>query len=127
MRLVNRISTAILLVCVLSGCAQAGNRINKDEGAVTYDVGSPRSGDTAALSGVLAFNNGCVRLEEGPIPLFPEDVTSWDGETLVLSGVSYEMGDAIDVAGGEISRDKATVDVPDRCGTGTLFLVSPNQ
>jgi len=94
---------------------------------VTYDVGSARSGDTAALSGVLTFDNGCVRLEEGPIPLFPKDVTSWDGEKLVFDGVTYEMGDTIDVAGGEISRDSATVDVPDRCGTGTLFLVSPNQ
>ena len=123
MRTVNRIATAALLVLTLSGCTQLPNL---DEGAVTYDASSG-AGNAAALSGVLVFEHGCVQLENGTIPLFPEDETSWDGEVLVLNGVTYQMGDTIDVGGGQTSRDVSTADVPDRCGDGPLWVVAPSQ
>jgi hypothetical protein len=114
---------AALLLLVLSGCTQLSN---KDAGAVTYDASSG-AGNAAALSGVLVFENGCVRLENGTIPLFPRNKTSWDGDVLVLDGVTYRIGDTIEVGGGEASRETSTADVPDRCGDGPLWVVSPNQ
>ena len=123
MRTVNLVATAALLVLALAGCTQ---HPNLDEGVVTYDASSG-AGNAAALSGVLVFENGCVRLENGTIPLFPEDETSWDGEVLVLNGVTYRMGDTIDVGGGETTRDVSTADVPDSCGDGPLWVVAPSQ
>jgi hypothetical protein len=123
MRTVNLVATAALLVLALAGCTQHSNLA---EGIVTYDASSG-AGNAAGLSGVLVFENGCVRLENGTIPLFPEDEISWDGEVLVLNGVTYQMGDTIDVGGGETSRDVSTADVPDRCGDGPLWVVAPSQ
>jgi hypothetical protein len=127
MRTVISMATAGLLLVVLSGCSTFGGGENVDGGAVTYHVGMIRSGDAAALSGVLVFENGCVRLENGTIPLFPDDETSWDGETLTLRGVDYELGDTIEVGGGETNRDTTSADVPERCGDGPLFVVAPGR
>jgi hypothetical protein len=126
MRTVSSTVTAALLLVALSGCTLfGGGGENVDGGAVTYRVGMTRSGDAAGLSGVLVFENGCVRLESGIIPLFPDDETSWDGQTLTLRGDSYEVGDTIDVGGGETNRDTTSADVPERCGDGSLFVVAP--
>lgn len=128
MRTVISMATAGLLLVVLSGCFPfGGGGENVGGGAVTYRVGMNRSGDTAALSGVLVFENGCVRFENGTIPLFPDDETSWDGETLTLGGVDYDLGDTIEVGGGETNRDTTSADVPERCGDGPLFVVAPGQ
>lgn len=119
---------AALALTVLSGCASsaADAPLNEDNGAVTYQVGSLRSGDSAAFSGVLVFEDGCVRFENGTIPIFPADETSWDGEELVFDGVTYRMGDTLEVGGGQGSRDTTTADVPARCGDGTLWGVAPS-
>lgn len=122
MRTVNRIVAVALLGLALTGCTQLPNL---DEGVVTYDASSG-AGNAAAFSGILVFENGCVRFENGTIPLFPKEETSWDGKNLVLNGVTYQMGDTIDVGGGEATRDDSTAHVPDRCGDGPLWVVAPS-
>jgi hypothetical protein len=126
MRPVNRASTVVLLVLALSGCTQTGGAVNKGEGAVTYDASSGAS-DSAAFSGVLVFENGCVRFANGTIPILPAEETSWDGEVLVLNGVTYQIGDTVEVSGGEVDRDVTPVEVPERCGDGSLWVVAPSS
>jgi hypothetical protein len=91
--------------------------------------GSPVGGSDAALAeGVLTFSDGCVRFENGVIPLFPDSLTKWDGTTVMFNGESYQDGDFMSVAGG--FRDDLPVEstnVPQACGPDRIFWVGPGN
>ena len=112
-----------LAAALLAGCSAT---VNRDNGVVTYEVGPQRAADTAAIKGVLTFVDGCVRFTNGTIPLFPADEVTWDGKQLVLKGVTYSLGDTLELGGGETSRDITSASVPERCGDGPLWAVSPD-
>lgn len=66
----------------------------------------------SALRGTLAVITGCVAVQTsgGPVtPVFGPGDVDWDGATLTLlaSGHTYRVGDAIRLGGGPMSRTRA--------------------
>ena len=96
------------------------------DGLLTYErVEQPGGGyvSMAALFvGTLTFENGCLRVGGDPL-IFPADLTTWDGSTLTVDGVEYEVGDRMAVGGGQLHDVVLPAEVRERCGEHAPVLV----
>ena len=95
-------------------------------GVVTRDASGETFSYMALISGTLSVHNGCVILEGGAIPVFPEDEVAWDGTTLTFRGETFVVGDTIDLGGGLGSRDAPGRTIPTECGEGSIWGVGSN-
>ena len=83
----------------------------------------------AALGGgVLVFEDGCLRLEGGTIPIFPDDSVAWDDISLTLDGRRYLLVDEIGFGGGltvPASDWSGPTPIPKSCSGGYVWVVVP--
>jgi hypothetical protein len=92
-------------------------------GVVTRDASAETISYMALIRGILRVHNGCVVLEGGTIPVFPEDEVTWDGTTLTYRGTMFIVGDTIDLGGGLSNRDAPGRSIPSECGDGSVWGV----
>jgi FlaG/FlaF family flagellin (archaellin) len=136
-----RISTAILAAaCVgalLTGCTASAPASPPETTTTTTTSSAPSSGvlvtraaatddgyDVDAVSGILTVANGCVRLEDGTIPVFPDDQAMWDGTALTWKGEQYRPGERVYLGGREITGGGMLDTIPGGCGAGTVWQVT---
>jgi hypothetical protein len=104
----------------LTGCSTAAGDSPKSGSAVaTY---GPRGSDysqQAALVGELTITGGCVTINAGAVPVFP-NIAKWGGTTLHWDGDQYQVGDTIKLGGGEPATE---LELPAACDASEAFLV----
>jgi hypothetical protein len=85
-------------------------------------------GSGALIGGELVIDGRCLYLghTDGSrtLPIFEEGTVWWEGDTLFLRGVRYEVGDYVMMGGGEINNpETATLQRPDdSCDTTSLWM-----
>lgn len=92
----------------------------------TYELPRDWGSDAGEARGVLVEIDGCVRLDNSRVPIFPSDQVTWDGETLTFGADQYRVGDTITFAGneiGDLSELEATI--PAGCSAGPFWIVGP--
>ena len=76
-------------------------------------------GNAAAFSGTLTVSGDCLTLDGVPL-LMPSHSSSWDGTTLSIGAYQFQLGDAVELAGGMVPlasmREAGRDDVLERCG-----------
>ena len=76
-------------------------------------------GNAAAFSGTLTVSGDCLTLDGVPL-LMPGHSSSWDGTTLSIGAYQFQLGDAVELAGGMVPlasmREAGRDDVLERCG-----------
>ncbi|PXA72779.1 hypothetical protein CTB96_01355 [Cryobacterium arcticum] len=96
------------------------------DGLLTYErVEQPGGGyvSMAALFvGTLTFENGCLRVGGDPL-IFPADLTTWDGTTLTVDGLEYQVGDRMAAGGGQLHDVVLPAEVREHCGEHAPVLV----
>lgn len=97
----------------------AGSTTTFTDGLLTYQVinveGTLVGHMGSRLEGALTFDNGCLLVAGHPV-VFPADVTSWDGTTLMANGNEFVLGDTIVLGGGAPPDAKLPENAPDQCG-----------
>ncbi|MGO8608864.1 hypothetical protein ACC848_38490, partial [Rhizobium johnstonii] len=84
--------------------------------------------DAGGAQGVLVEVDGCVRLDNSRVPIFPVDQVTWDGETLTFGGEQYQLGDTIEFAGNELGEpNDLEVEIPEACSAGPFWVVGPHR
>lgn len=127
----------VITVALLTACAPVSDPEPSEtpveslasEGKIAvYDIPQDWGSDAGEASGVLVEVDGCVRLDNSRVPIFPSDQASWDGETLTFGGDEYRLGDTIAFAGNEIGDpSKLDVEIPEGCSTGPFWVVGPHR
>ncbi|MBX0300768.1 hypothetical protein K2F54_12370 [Cryobacterium sp. 1639] len=138
-RISRTISIVGLLALLLSGCsappAAAPSPTDAEfpiftDGVLTYErVEQPGGGYfsfTALFVGTLTFENGCLLVGGDPY-LFPADLTSWDGTTLTVDGLEYQVGDKMAAGGGQLHDVVLPDEVRELCGENSPVLVGSVQ
>ncbi|WEO78280.1 hypothetical protein BJQ94_04365 [Cryobacterium sp. SO2] len=130
---------AAVLALALTGCAAGAAAAPSPtatefpmftDGLLTYErVEQPGGGyvSMAALFvGTLTLENGCLLVGGDPF-LFPADLTTWDGTTLTVDGLEYQVGDKLAAGGGVLHDTVLREDIRDRCGDRSPVLVGGVQ
>ena len=125
-RIVLAAAVSALALGVLVGCASTTVVASSEAepvGVVTRHVDAGEVSGAALLEGTLAFENGCVRLDDGTVPVFADAAAKWDGTTLTWRGVEYRVGDKISFGGAILTDEQRKALVPDSCGAGQGWSV----
>jgi hypothetical protein len=130
---------AAVLALALSGCSAGAAAAPSPtateipmftDGLLTYErVEQPGGGYVSMLAlftGTLTFENGCLRVGGDPF-LFPADLTTWDGTTLTVDGLEFEVGDSMAAGGGQLHDVVLPAEVRKRCGEHAPVLVGSVQ
>lgn len=105
--------------------APVDTRVAESEIAV-YELPPDWGSDAGGAQGVLVEVDGCVRLDNSRVPIFPVDQVTWDGETLTFGGQQYRLGDTIEFAGNELGEpNDLEVEIPEGCSAGPFWVVGP--
>jgi hypothetical protein len=101
-----------------------------NDGVLTYErVEQPGGGYfsfAALFVGTLTFENGCLLVGGDPY-LFPADLTTWDGTTLTVDELDYQVGDTMAAGGGVLHDTVLPDDIRERCGDRSPVLVGGVQ
>jgi hypothetical protein len=101
-----------------------------NDGVLTYErVEQPGGGYISMLAlfvGTLTFENDCLLVGGDPF-LFPADLTTWDGTTLTVEGLTYQVGDKMAAGGGVLHDTVLPKAIRDRCGDHSPVLVGGVQ
>ena len=121
---------ALLTSCSLASDARPTDTADESrasEGEIaTYELPQNWGSDAGEGRGVLVEIDGCVRLDNSRVPVFPSDQVTWDGETLTFGADQYRIGDTITFAGNEIGdRSELEAAIPSGCSTGPFWIVGP--
>jgi hypothetical protein len=120
-----------LLCAAMTGCSAASPDSSPAPvpapGLVTRDASSDEVALAALATGTLVLDNGCIQLDNGVVPVFPEEDARWDGTTLTWKGDAYLIGDTITLGGGEYTEELSDKIVPPECGAGRGWAVSPGR
>ena len=117
---------SVLVVALLAGCAADEVAPPEASGLVTYPLPKDWVASAGLKIGTIAFIDGCVRFEDGSIPVFPDSLTDWDGTTLTFAGEKYQMGDEMSLGAGIAPEGQTEAfTTPESCGDGIVLVISP--
>lgn len=127
----------VVLATLLTSCSLASDPTPSEtpdesrasEGAIaTYELPPNWGSDAGEARGVLVEIDGCVRLDNSRVPIFPSDQVTWDGETLTFGEDQYRVGDTITFAGNEIGDpSELEAEIPAGCSAGPFWIVGPRR
>ncbi|MEE9414597.1 MAG: hypothetical protein V3V01_04875 [Acidimicrobiales bacterium] len=89
--------------------------------------------DGADFKGTISFDGECLLIGL-TLPIFPDELTSWDGSAreLTFDGEVYREGDSVNWGGGELTLEQAGRFATDNllpnhraCGAEGAWLVGP--
>lgn len=125
--------TGALLVSCGTTIGETATEAPIDNGAAAsaiavYELPPDWGSDAGAAQGVLVEVDGCVRLDNSRVPIFPVDQVTWDGESLTFGGEQYQLGDTIEFAGNELGEgDDLELEIPEACSAGPFWVVGPHR
>ncbi|WJL95976.1 hypothetical protein QSU92_01810 [Microbacterium sp. ET2] len=111
------------------GCSDAETDVPQTPAAVaTYEYRYGDGANAAPIVGVLDFSSGCVRFEDGSVPVFASAAIEWVGDALLIEGDPYRDGDLLDSGGGEYSQPlKEGLSIPTECEGHRYLGIGPSR
>ncbi len=127
----------VTIAAVLTSCSLASDldpthapdkNLASQAEIATYERSRDWGSGAGEARGVLAEIDGCVRLDNSRVPVFPSDQATWDGETLTFGEDQYRVGDTITFAGNEIGDpSELEAEIPAGCSAGPFWIVGPHR
>lgn len=94
---------------------------------VTYEPLPKAISMAAGAVGVLVIEDGCLRLDNGLVPVFPASEVTWDGSILTWAGRSYSIGETIRRGGGRGGDPGNDTGILAGCGDGDSWSVGQHR
>lgn len=123
------VGLAAASVIALFGCANAETELAQGPAAVaTYEYNHGDGSSAARIIGVLDFSSGCVRFEDGSVPVFASAAIEWVDDALLIEGAPHRDGDVLDSSGGEMSQPlDEGLSIPTECEGHSYLGIGPSR
>ena len=108
-------------ILTLGACSSTVSPPTASDSPIAVYTDSTPGGDTAALTGTLSEEDGCLYIlssnpSERWIPVFRgEDGPQWEDGTFTFAGISYDGSLALAMAGSEVIDLNEDDDIPTAC------------
>lgn len=107
---------------------QESSRSSTESAVAVYELPPDWGSDAGLAEGVLVDVDGCIRLDNSRVPIFPMNQATWDGDTLRFGEKQYRVGDTIRFAANELGEPSSLeTQIPEGCSAGPFWVVGPHR